>query len=480
MIGIYIKNRRQELNISQKQLSENLNISIQRLNNFENESRIPSLTMLGDLSKYLNFDINNIKHQNTNQFIFDYSLFPQNITKYRKKERLSQIDLSKKINVSRQTISKWEKNESYPNIDLFYEVCDILKIKPSSLVCKKISTEKKTKYYITILLSIIFIFILLIFIIKNLNQSNENISPSSNKTSISSSIENSSTILTTSQEISYEQKNNNLISESTINLINKSYNYYRELMYDNNIEHNYTIFFNDSNLSDIKFYTNESIILPFYFDNEKYIDHYLLNDIELSGFTILSYTSDITLTPVYIYYDDYLNNISVQPSNTNNMRYTITSIKSDYHFFIVPNYFQYFSTFEIKSIDENYTIFISSSNYLTFNGNLMSYMPQIMFFDFVQSEFINQINKFDYIEFVAFNQKDNNLYSSDFIKVNEINFLYINSNNSYNNFLNITSNVNYLILDNKALEYEKFVIGSIKNIKKNLKTRHVKKRLMVY
>lgn len=41
-------------------------------------------------------------------------LFGENLKKLRKKKKLSQDDLAEKVNVSRQSVSKWENGLSFP------------------------------------------------------------------------------------------------------------------------------------------------------------------------------------------------------------------------------------------------------------------------------------------------------------------------------------------------------------------------------
>ena len=47
------------------------------------------------------------------------------IIKYRKKYNLSQEKLAKEIDVSRQTISKWELNETTPNLKQAIKLSEI-------------------------------------------------------------------------------------------------------------------------------------------------------------------------------------------------------------------------------------------------------------------------------------------------------------------------------------------------------------------
>ena len=58
----------------------------------------------------------------------------EKILKLRKKQNLSQEDLANILNVSRQTISKWETGESTPEIDKVVLICDYFKISTDDLL----------------------------------------------------------------------------------------------------------------------------------------------------------------------------------------------------------------------------------------------------------------------------------------------------------------------------------------------------------
>ena len=45
------------------------------------------------------------------------------ILELRKKENLSQEQLAEKMNVTRQSVSKWENGESYPEMNNISELC---------------------------------------------------------------------------------------------------------------------------------------------------------------------------------------------------------------------------------------------------------------------------------------------------------------------------------------------------------------------
>ena len=73
------------------------------------------------------------------------------IQELRKKENLSQEQLSEKMNVTRQTISKWELNETTPDIKQAKELSKLFKISldeltendMTTLVMQKVSNTEK-------------------------------------------------------------------------------------------------------------------------------------------------------------------------------------------------------------------------------------------------------------------------------------------------------------------------------------------------
>ena len=59
----------------------------------------------------------------------------------RKRRGLSQEDVAEKLGVSRQTISKWEKNLSVPDADTLIRLAEILEVSVSELLGEKIENE---------------------------------------------------------------------------------------------------------------------------------------------------------------------------------------------------------------------------------------------------------------------------------------------------------------------------------------------------
>ena len=100
----------------------------------------------------------------------------KNILNLRKREKLSQEQLAEKMNVTRQTISKWELNETTPDIKQAKELSKIFKISLDELTDNDIknilvervnNTEKLAGIIIKILkvIGVSFIIFLIIDII---------------------------------------------------------------------------------------------------------------------------------------------------------------------------------------------------------------------------------------------------------------------------------------------------------------------------
>lgn len=60
--------------------------------------------------------------------------FSTNLKALRKKASLSQDSLAERLNVSRQTVSSWERGKSYPDLDLLVQLCDALRVTPNELL----------------------------------------------------------------------------------------------------------------------------------------------------------------------------------------------------------------------------------------------------------------------------------------------------------------------------------------------------------
>ena len=75
--------------------------------------------------------------------------FNRSLQELRKKNNLSQEELAEKINVARQTISKWELGETVPNLEQAIIQSNTLNVDLNELVLgkeKKVSTTNKYNF----------------------------------------------------------------------------------------------------------------------------------------------------------------------------------------------------------------------------------------------------------------------------------------------------------------------------------------------
>lgn len=69
-------------------------------------------------------------------------MFNENLKKLRKEKGFSQEELAAKLNVVRQTISKWEKGLSVPNAQLLISLSEILETPVSVLLGETIESKE--------------------------------------------------------------------------------------------------------------------------------------------------------------------------------------------------------------------------------------------------------------------------------------------------------------------------------------------------
>ena len=73
-------------------------------------------------------------------------MFSENLKSLRKRKGLSQEELAIRLNVVRQTISKWEKGLSVPDADMLIRIAEILETSVSGLLGAKILDEADTNH----------------------------------------------------------------------------------------------------------------------------------------------------------------------------------------------------------------------------------------------------------------------------------------------------------------------------------------------
>ncbi len=68
-----------------------------------------------------------------------------NIKRIRKENNLSQEQLAEKLGVSRQSVSKWESGQSYPEMDKMLKICDMFNYNINDLLNENINEVKEEK-----------------------------------------------------------------------------------------------------------------------------------------------------------------------------------------------------------------------------------------------------------------------------------------------------------------------------------------------
>ena len=62
-----------------------------------------------------------------------YRLLGLNIAYFRKEKGLSQIQLAEKVNISRTHMSRIETTDCAVSLDVIFDICDVLEVKPQRL-----------------------------------------------------------------------------------------------------------------------------------------------------------------------------------------------------------------------------------------------------------------------------------------------------------------------------------------------------------
>lgn len=70
--------------------------------------------------------------------------FGDKLIQLRKKKNLSQEELAEKLGVSRQSVSKWESNNTYPETDKIVQICNIFECSMDDLINDKVTDVEET------------------------------------------------------------------------------------------------------------------------------------------------------------------------------------------------------------------------------------------------------------------------------------------------------------------------------------------------
>ena len=65
--------------------------------------------------------------------------FSENLYTLRKNKGISQEQLAELVDVSRQSVSKWETGEAYPTVENIFKLCNVLNCKMNELINEKLA-----------------------------------------------------------------------------------------------------------------------------------------------------------------------------------------------------------------------------------------------------------------------------------------------------------------------------------------------------
>ena len=69
--------------------------------------------------------------------------FGKNIVYYRKKQKITQEELAERLYVSRQTISRWENDSVFPDVETIIKLCELFDCNMDTLVRGDAEAEEK-------------------------------------------------------------------------------------------------------------------------------------------------------------------------------------------------------------------------------------------------------------------------------------------------------------------------------------------------
>lgn len=130
--GEFFKSRREELHLSQAFIADSLGYNKQIVYNWEKGKSFPNMNSWDEIMNLLKIDLNGLLNcEITNNGInkkFDEDKFINSLKDLRIKNKLTQIDLAKKLNINNKTVSSWENGTSLPSVDNFIELSKLFEL----------------------------------------------------------------------------------------------------------------------------------------------------------------------------------------------------------------------------------------------------------------------------------------------------------------------------------------------------------------
>ena len=73
-------------------------------------------------------------------------IIANNICELRKTNKLTQVELAEKLNYSDKAVSRWERGDTLPDIDILLKICDLFNVSFDYLISTEDKREKEKQY----------------------------------------------------------------------------------------------------------------------------------------------------------------------------------------------------------------------------------------------------------------------------------------------------------------------------------------------
>ena len=146
--GERLKELRKAVGITQSELAEKLNIHLQTVSKWERSLSEPDISILGNIADVLDVSLEKLLllPEGTETYVGSFSVsdFGKAISAMRKSKEDSQEEFAKKIGVSSDAVSKWERGVICPGIDELVKLSRLADV-PVSKLYYAISEEDRTE-----------------------------------------------------------------------------------------------------------------------------------------------------------------------------------------------------------------------------------------------------------------------------------------------------------------------------------------------
>ena len=105
-------------------------------------------------------------------------IIANNICELRKSNKLTQVELAEKLNYSDKAVSRWERGDTLPDIDILLKICDLFNVNFDYLISTEDKKEKEKQFSRSqvsnhlattlLVISIVWLFATIIYVYSNI------------------------------------------------------------------------------------------------------------------------------------------------------------------------------------------------------------------------------------------------------------------------------------------------------------------------